>query len=74
MVEVELDPVAAHVPEQVDQRRDRRIEQRHHRREHDEREANRRFPPRARLAVTSTAKLGFNPHSSQACNALPARS
>ena len=40
IVEVELDPVAAHVAEQIDEWRDRRVEQRNHGRkddQHDER-------------------------------------
>ena len=44
-VEVELDPVAAHVAEQVDERRDVRIEQRHHRQQDEHRGEGPRFPP-----------------------------
>ena len=70
MVEVELDPVAAHVAEQVDQRRHRRIEQRHHRREHDEREAQRAIPTRgAPSSATWTAGAASTPIVT-ACNRL----
>ena len=45
MVEVELDPVATHMPEQVDQRRDRRIEQRHRGKQHERDQECGAFPP-----------------------------
>ena len=45
--EIELHPIASHMPDQVGQRRNRRVEKRHRRKQdhrHDERSA---FPPRA---------------------------
>ena len=51
VAEVELDPIAAHVAEQVDQRRDRRIEQRDGRRRGSGRAQPARLPPRRAAAI-----------------------
>ena len=73
MIEVELDPIAAHVAEQVDQRRDRRVEQRDHRREHDEREDTSAIPTRDAPSPSPRSPGWPQPPLSYACNDLPAR-
>jgi len=62
MVEVQLDPVAAHMAEQVDQGWNRGIEQRHRRCEHDERQDKGRFPPRPRADDRVDRQARLNPH------------
>ena len=73
MAEVELDPVAAHVAEQIDQRRDRRVKQRQRGREDDERQDTSRLPPGSSIARQSSRRSGFNPHCHMPAMSEPPR-